>query len=138
MLRLVLLAISAVIGGFNSVSRGTGIVSDRQSVSLTNGMEDTVARMVDTVVERYGLKQNWQLEKHSGAPCTMERSCTWSPAPWLFPWASVFRAADGRVHVEIERRHVLYDKQVKEMTHEIAEELRKRFGSERISMDIGY
>lgn len=97
-----------------------------------------MARVVDTVVERYGLKQNWQLEKHSGAPCTMERSCTWSPAPWLFPWASVFRAADGRVHVEIERRHVLHDKQVKEMTHEIAEELRKRIGSERVSMDIGY
>jgi hypothetical protein len=124
--------------GCTTVSRGTVIVSDGQSVSLTNGMEDAVAGIVDTVVERYGLKKNWQLEKHVGAPCTMERSCTWSPAPWLFPWTSVFRAADGRIHVDIERRHVLHDKQVEEMTHEIAKELRKRFGSERVSIDIGY
>jgi hypothetical protein len=132
---LVFLAISAA--GCTFVSRGEVTVNVRK-LAPANEVEDAVANVVDAAVKPHGLKKCWQLEKHFGEPCTMERGCIWSPSPSLFPWVSVFKASDGRVHVSIERRNVSHDTQVKEMTIEIAKALRTRFGDEHVSIDISY
>lgn len=125
------------MAGCTFVSRGEVTVNVRK-LAPANEVEDAVANVVDSAVKPHGLKKYWQAEKHLGEPCTMERGCVWSPSPSLFPWVSVFKASDGRVHVSIERRDVLHDKQVKEMTIEIAKALRDRFGDEYVSTDINY
>jgi len=121
-------------------SAGKVIISDNLPGRATSDMADDVARTVSTVVARFGLKETRELKKYYNQPCTMERACIWTPEgkPWLDPWVYAFLAHDGRVHVGIEKRNAWYSEQVKQITQEVANELRVRFGSESVSIDMDY
>jgi len=137
-LQLAISAILATAVGCTFVSRGKVFVSETQADCAAEMVEDEVARIVSAVAERHGLKQSWQIEPNAAAPCTLERGCIWSTAPWSFPWVSVSRTAEGRVKVEIERRDAIRDEQVRAITQTVAMALRERFGEVCVAVDIGY
>ncbi|MGR9072805.1 MAG: hypothetical protein ACU833_07050 [Gammaproteobacteria bacterium] len=98
-----------------------------------------VAQTVGSVAVRHGLQEHREFEKYRGEPCTLERSCLWVPSglPWQMPWISVSLKGNS-VRIVIESRNDLHSPRVKALTNEIGEELDRKFGKDRVTVDIGY